>query len=127
MSDLLPTVPSAVDINAANFEVELLQPSMTQPVLVIFWTPRSEASMALGSLLESIAGDYHGALKLARIDVDSEAQVGGFPKLPETRAPFIEADWNLETMEPKSGLYPGQKAPIQESLSARDRAMREQR
>ena len=75
MSDLLPTVPSAVDINAANFEVELLQPSMTQPVLVIFWTPRSEASMALGSLLESIAGDYHGALKLARIDVDSEAQV----------------------------------------------------
>ena len=59
--------------------------------------------------------------------IDSEAQVGGFPKLPETRAPFIEADWNLETMEPKSGLYPGQKAPIQESLSARDRAMREQR
>ena len=75
MSDLLPTVPSAVDINAANFEAELLQPSMTQPVLVIFWTPRSEASMALGSLLETIAGDYHGALKLARIDVDSEAQV----------------------------------------------------
>jgi hypothetical protein len=29
------------------------------------------------------------------------------------------------TMEPKSGLYPGQKGPIQESLSARDKAMRE--
>lgn len=58
--------------------------------------------------------------------IDSEKQVGGFPKLPETRAMFVEADWNLDTMEPKSGLYPGQKAPIQESLSARDRAMREQ-
>jgi hypothetical protein len=27
-----------------------------------------------------------------------------------TRAPFVEADWDLATMEPKSGLYPGQKA-----------------
>jgi hypothetical protein len=44
--------------------------------------------------------------------------------MAETRAPFVEADWNLDTMEPKSGLYPGQKGPIQESLSARDRAMR---
>lgn len=56
--------------------------------------------------------------------IDSETQVGGFPKMPETRAPFLEADWNLATMEPKSGLYPGQKGPIQESLSTRDREMR---
>ncbi len=75
MSDLSQTVASAVDVTAANFEVELLQPSMAQPVLVIFWTPRSEASMSLGSLLETITGDYHGALKLTRIDVDAEAQV----------------------------------------------------
>ena len=59
--------------------------------------------------------------------IDSETQVGGFPKQPETRAPFIEADWNLDTMEPKSGLYPGQKGPIQENLSPRDREMRERR
>jgi pectate lyase len=59
--------------------------------------------------------------------IDSEAQVGGFPKMPETRAPFVEANWNLDTMEPKSGLYPGQKGPIQEPLSARDQAMRGQR
>ncbi len=58
--------------------------------------------------------------------IDSEAQVGGFPKMPETRAPFVEADWNLDTMEPRSGLYPGQKGPIQEPLSARDAAMRGQ-
>ena len=59
--------------------------------------------------------------------IDSESEVGGFPKMAQTRAPFIEADWNLDTMEPKSGLYPGQKGPIQEPLSARDRAMRQQR
>ena len=75
MSDLSPPVSSAVDITTANFEAELLQPSMTQPVLVIFWTPRSEESISLGSLLEKISGEYQGALTLTRIDVDAEAQV----------------------------------------------------
>ncbi|MDR6852844.1 hypothetical protein J2Y54_002364 [Sphingomonas sp. BE123] len=56
--------------------------------------------------------------------IDDEKEVGGYPVMQETRAPFVEADWNLDTMEPKSGLYPGQKGPIQESMSARDRAMR---
>jgi putative thioredoxin len=70
-----PAVFAAVDVTTLNFEAELLQPSLTQPVLVIFWTPRSEASIALGSLLELVAGEYNGSLRLARINVDSEAQV----------------------------------------------------
>jgi hypothetical protein len=57
--------------------------------------------------------------------IDDESQVGFYPKPKETRAPFVEADWDLATMEPKSGLYPGQKAPLQETMSARDRAMRQ--
>ncbi|MFL9840843.1 pectate lyase [Sphingomonas sp. ST-64] len=56
--------------------------------------------------------------------IDDEKEVGGYPKMKETRAPFVEAEWNLDTMEPKSGRYPGQTGPIQESLSERDRAMR---
>jgi hypothetical protein len=57
--------------------------------------------------------------------IDDEKQVGGYPVIEPKRAPFVEADWNLDTMEPKSGIYPGQKGPIQEALSSRDRAMRE--
>jgi hypothetical protein len=30
--------------------------------------------------------------------IDSEQEVGGYPVRPETRAPFIEADWDLATM-----------------------------
>lgn len=59
--------------------------------------------------------------------IDDESEVGGYPKMEPTRAPFVEAQWNLDTMEPKSGLYPGQKGPIQEALSERDREMRERR
>jgi hypothetical protein len=57
--------------------------------------------------------------------IDDEKQVGGYPVVEPTRAPFVDAEWNLSTMEPKSGIYPGQKGPVQEALSGRDRAMRE--
>ena len=57
--------------------------------------------------------------------IDDENEVSAYPSPKPTAAPFVEADWNLDTMEPKSGLYPGQKAPAQETMSARDRIMRQ--
>ena len=60
--------------------------------------------------------------------IDNEKEVGGFKPVAATRAPFREADWNLDTMEPKSGRYPGQKDDfIQQPGTARDREMREER
>jgi hypothetical protein len=57
--------------------------------------------------------------------IDDEKQVSGYPKQKPTRAPFVAADWDLDVMEPKSGRYPGQKGPVQEVMSERDRAMRQ--
>ncbi|MGQ7830806.1 pectate lyase family protein [Altererythrobacter sp. Z27] len=56
--------------------------------------------------------------------IDSEDEVGGYPKFSEAHAPFVKADWNLDTMTPKSGIFPGQKEGAQEHLSPRDRMMR---
>jgi hypothetical protein len=56
--------------------------------------------------------------------LDSEDEVGGYPQIEPTSAPFRDADWDLATMTPKSGLYPGQMPGAQEHLSPRDRAMR---
>jgi hypothetical protein len=39
--------------------------------------------------------------------IDDEKDVSAYPVQAMTRAPFVEADWNLETMEPRSGIYPG--------------------
>ncbi|MGV1684790.1 pectate lyase family protein [Sphingopyxis sp. NJF-3] len=54
--------------------------------------------------------------------IDDEKEVSAYPKVEApVRAPFVEAEWNLATMEPKSGRYPAQTAPMpQEHLSARD-------
>lgn len=56
--------------------------------------------------------------------INDEKDISAYPVVKEVHAPFVEADWNLETMEPKNGIYPGAKGPIQEHLSDRDKAMR---
>ena len=61
--------------------------------------------------------------------IDDEKDVSRYPSSPRpTRAAFVEADWDLDTMEPKSGRYPGQKADfIQQPTTNRDLRMREER
>lgn len=41
--------------------------------------------------------------------INDENEVSQYPVQKEVRMPFVEADWDLATMEPKSGIYPGQK------------------
>ncbi len=56
--------------------------------------------------------------------IDDEKQVGGYPHPAEAHADFVEVDWDLVALTPKSGRYPGQKTEAQEKLSDRDKAMR---
>lgn len=56
--------------------------------------------------------------------IDDEKDVSAYPNYKPTKAPFVEADWDLATMEPKAGRYPGQTGEIHEKLSPRDQAMR---
>lgn len=56
--------------------------------------------------------------------IDSEDEVGGYPEITPVTAPFVEADWDLVLMAPRTGRYPGQTEGAQEHLSPRDRTMR---
>jgi pectate lyase len=58
--------------------------------------------------------------------IDDEKEVGSYPVQQETRAPFVEVEWDLDTMEPKSGRYPGQRDDyLPQPTTARDLKMRE--
>ncbi len=59
--------------------------------------------------------------------IDNETQVGGYPRAEPVRAPFVEADWDLATMEPRSGRYPGQHDEPQQPTTRRDAEMRQER
>lgn len=59
--------------------------------------------------------------------IDDESEVSAYPVIAPVRAPFVEADWDMTTLTPRSGLYPAQTAPHpQEALSPRDRSSRGQ-
>lgn len=70
--------PSHVfDATAENFEAEVLQKSLQTPVLIDFWAEWCGPCKQLGPILEKLAGEYHGAFLLAKIDVDKQQELAG--------------------------------------------------
>ncbi|HEY0335545.1 MAG TPA: thioredoxin [Stenotrophomonas sp.] len=71
MSDL----PHVFDATTATFETEVLQKSLQVPVLIDFWATWCGPCKTLGPILEKLAGEYHGAFELAKVDVDQEQEI----------------------------------------------------
>ncbi|MBW8851914.1 MAG: thioredoxin [Xanthomonadales bacterium] len=68
--------PHVFDATAQNFETEVLQRSLQTPVLVDFWAEWCGPCKTLGPILEKLAGEYGGAFRLAKIDVEAEQELG---------------------------------------------------
>ena len=66
-----------IDVTIENFEAEVINASMTQPVVVDFWAPWCGPCKVIGPLLEKLEGDYAGRFKLVKIDSDQEQQLAG--------------------------------------------------
>jgi putative thioredoxin len=64
-----------IDATVQNFEAEVIQASMTVPVLVDFWAPWCAPCKTLGPILEKLELEYAGRFKLVKIDSDQEQQI----------------------------------------------------
>jgi putative thioredoxin len=74
-----------IDITRASFETDIVQASMTTPVLVDFWHPKSEQCLLLVPLLEKLEVEYAGRFILAKVDASQEqeiAQAFGVQSIP---------------------------------------------
>lgn len=64
-----------IDATIENFDAEVVQASMTTPVLVDFWAPWCGPCKSLGPILEKLEIDYAGRFKLVKINSDDEQQL----------------------------------------------------
>ena len=81
-----PSAPAGgVEITEANLEDEVLVRSSQVPVVVLLWSPRSDASVALGDALAALANADGGKWSLATVNVDvvpRVAQMFGVQAVP---------------------------------------------
>ena len=58
------------ELSERNFDQEVLQSEL--PVLVEFWAPWCGHCRMVGPIIEELAGDYQGRLKVCKLNVDQE-------------------------------------------------------
>ncbi|EHB44378.1 Thioredoxin domain-containing protein [Mycolicibacterium rhodesiae JS60] len=74
-----------IEVTEANFEAEVLVRSGQVPVVVVLWSPRSDASVQLAEALGVLAADDAGKWSLATVNVDvvpRVAQMFGIEAVP---------------------------------------------
>ena len=64
---------SELKITSQNFDEEVL--ASEQPVLIDFWAPWCGPCQMMGPVIEEIANEYVGKVKVGKVNVDEEPEL----------------------------------------------------
>ncbi len=69
------TFTGTITVNDENFDDEVLQSDI--PVLVNFWAEWCGPCKVIGPIIDALAADYQGKVKVAKLNVDENPQAAG--------------------------------------------------
>jgi thioredoxin len=67
----------ATDVTETTFEIEVIEGSKETPVLVDFWAEWCGPCHAVSPVLQKIADERVGALKLVKVNIDENQELAG--------------------------------------------------
>lgn len=104
----------AIEITDASFASEVLESEV--PVLVDFWAPWCGPCKAAGPVLDKVAGEYEGKLKVCKVNVDEERQTASQYGIMSIPTMFIVKDGALA--DQINGVTPTFEADLKKKLEA---------
>ena len=93
-----------MDVNEAEFMAEVVEASMTVPVVVDFWAPWCGPCKTLGPQLEAAVEGAKGAVKMVKVNVDQNQRIAG--QLRVQSIPTVYAFWQGQPVDAFQGAVP---------------------
>jgi putative thioredoxin len=106
--------PTVIDVTEATFADEVVQRSMTTPVVIDFWAEWCEPCKQLSPVLERLAAEGGGAWVLAKIDVDANPRIAQMFRVQSI--PTVYAVVGGQPVDAFNGVIP--EAQLQQWLAA---------
>ena len=103
----------ALEINSANFQGEVIESDI--PVLIDFWAEWCGPCKALSPIIDELAGEYAGKVKIAKLDVDAEPGLAG--QYTVLSIPMVALFKDGEVVERSVGLKPKDRLVADLNLS----------
>jgi putative thioredoxin len=95
---------SVIDVTEATFQSEVLERSLTTPVIVDFWAEWCEPCKQLSPVLERLAVEGAGAWVLAKVDVDANPRIAQMFRVQGI--PMVYAIVGGQPIDAFSGVVP---------------------